>query len=97
MSNIVQALESFSTSVNHQPVNVMRGDLFYDSDPVVRKCPNFFAGASVRSSGGSRNRENLSSSGTTAAIETTSATPGLKRSVGRPRKDKAEEHEPSEV
>lgn len=62
---LVVALVSLSGSMAGEDVEVRKGELFYDTDPIVRKWPEHFGPPKVR--------------GTEAPIEQATAAPGEKR------------------
>jgi hypothetical protein len=72
---IVEALEPFSADVDGTPVGVSKGDKFYADDPVVRGRAHLFGDVTVR-----RTRRPASS----GAVETATAAPGERRTVGGP-------------
>lgn len=96
-NKIVQAIESFATTMNGIPVMVLTGQLWSSSDPVVRGNPRAFGDAKVQSSDNLSTRQPISS----GSVETASAEPGGKRRLSRKSLDtevrETEVSTPSEV
>ena len=92
---LVQANQTFSLTVRGVPTQINRGDLFYSDDAVVKMASPCFSDVQVRHTGSERlEREPvLLGVSSTNAVETAVATPGIKRSIGRPKKTEPETSE----
>lgn len=78
---IVEALESFSVDIDGVPFTVNRFDKFPSDDPVTRGRAHLFGEVTVR-----RSRQPARPA---AAVETATAAPGERRTVGGPGRPRA--------